>query len=680
MEMLLGLLMRSYSGAEDLVLSVLQQENDSLQPRADLAPASTPASMPTVDPLSSLWRRSGARRCLQDALAGSEPGDDEDSFLQRLEEKVTNKSNSLLDRGRDEDARQEPPELNPVVDFENLQADDSIAPTTGSVGAPEHESTNKNSNESPTLPSDWPNLIERYLAHTHCWLPAVEKFTLFRSANLLNGATLNTSDRKMPTPGDIASLWAALAVGSHSAKARNTGPPHMDAEGLGSQPLLRVARRLSEDNDCVHEIGHVHAALMLAALELERGNPNLAWIWTGRAIYLSTTLNLVPSSQDLQVRTPSEVDKRLLRACFLMDAITSTRLGHRPYLESSDLRRVGPIDVDGIEEWETWKPSTDPSRRMSVHAGPCRALSTFNAIGDLLALLSSSSKTTIDSDNKRKHEQLFSQYIQLEENIALLKAEFLGFQGSWASLPPNLALLRIVATTVYLTLRNRLRAVTHVSAGIQTCKSTVVMNTMSMIYSPDARRTALFQTPLSAVILVFCDLLDKVNMERSRQSLEVRLSPSDLVASRMTAMAEPTCRIPALELGDIQGCTAPSYPRSDELNVSEFSNSAAGPRLPQVRSTEVDEHVCPLNEELREPLPGNLEALGGKDGHLALHPPSSVLNTTTTFAEVGMSPAGAAAAASHGDDEDLFGQLSLLDDADWYACSRIPSCAYLPHD
>ncbi|CAG9950455.1 unnamed protein product [Clonostachys rosea f. rosea IK726] len=87
-EILLGLLIHSSPGTEELISAVLRHKANQSAP---LGPTSAP---PTTSLLKS-WRKSTAHEILQGALLSSDDDEDEDVYLQNLDDKLTSTFNAL---------------------------------------------------------------------------------------------------------------------------------------------------------------------------------------------------------------------------------------------------------------------------------------------------------------------------------------------------------------------------------------------------------------------------------------------------------------------------------------------------------------------------------------------------------------------------------------------------------
>ncbi|KAL1865791.1 hypothetical protein VTK73DRAFT_5062 [Phialemonium thermophilum] len=407
-EVLLGLLICSYEDAEDLILSVLQHGCRS-QTRS---PVAVTSAAPTSTSLLDTWRKSAALERLQKALVTSDLEEDEEFYLQNLDERLTSAFNALPRQNENENTTERErqlPRSETAIDDDPL-IERVTPPTSNPPGGPvqavkRHEPRHTTSaGDELILPNDWPRLLEIYLSSTHSWFPVIPKHVLLRTASLLAskcGDSSNWGLQESPTGGEVFSLWASLALASRQLpepkviQDTSTNAPAATGDrtsDLTSDQIYTLARRIATQDPESYDVGHVHGFLILTLIDISRSRLEEAWFWVGRAVYTAVSLGLLPSvSQETSSDGPCDGSgKRLLLGCFILDTLVSASLGRRPYMNWSDLQRAGDVPLDGLEEWEPWRPVLDPVAETPTYqnlGAPGRVFSVFHHFGYLVGLL-----------------------------------------------------------------------------------------------------------------------------------------------------------------------------------------------------------------------------------------------------------------------------------------------------
>ncbi|KAF2445216.1 hypothetical protein P171DRAFT_359556 [Karstenula rhodostoma CBS 690.94] len=248
------------------------------------------------------------------------------------------------------------------------------------------------------LPSSAWRLLEVYFAFTQSWLPICEKHDMLRVSYSYPEAGLVLSDSDLSDHGDHAELWSVLAVAAHQERMVT-----QDQErDLVQDParLYSVARSLIPAESGSFAVGHVRALLNLAVVNLGSGNTEVAWLLVGSASRILIVIER--SSQILPTRW-----KHLLAGCFMLDSFLSLNLQRRPYLLESDVIRSGPIEEDGIEEWQPWStPLDNPSSLFS--RTPALGLSSFNKLTGIVEVLNLCGTTSPQSSPQKTLRHLES--------------------------------------------------------------------------------------------------------------------------------------------------------------------------------------------------------------------------------------------------------------------------------
>ncbi|GAB1733341.1 hypothetical protein NU195Hw_g7526t1 [Hortaea werneckii] len=371
-----------------------------------------------------------------------------------------------------------------------------------------------------------------------------------------------------------------------------------------------MARQLASENCCELDYGHVHAALVLAILELHRQSWKAAWIWTGRAIYVGAILNVLPTGDRPNETHASDASKRLFRACFVLDTLVSSQVGRRPYLNHHDFQCVGDVSVDGMDEWEMCQFKTNPWTREFTRSGPSKTLSAFNDLGRIIALLNSSNYALASGDNPR-HSALLREFLRMEIQMPVLNVDDVRPQISLSSLPPNLAQVRIAATVVYVTLHTRAKASDTHMTDATTHPSRGVSDTVKLMQSPEFKSAATmggFMPPTAAILF---GLFERAVLETSTH-FPPPAGSGGTFASIFGSLNPPTTEMQS---------------RPGDVQLDPIASSEGG------LSTSSNAPLCD--------------------------------NAVPTQPAIAVTQDGAAAPTNVPGDVDLFGQLTLLENADW---------------
>lgn len=229
---------------------------------------------------------------------------------------------------------------------------------------------------TPLPGSTW-RLLEVYFAYTQSWIPICEKHDMLRVSYSYPEAGLVLSEGDLSNHGDHAELWSVLAVAAHQERiVTQEQEPDIVQDPAR---LYSVARSLIPTESSSFAAGHVRALLNLAVVNLASGKTEVAWLLVGSASRILIVIER--SSQTLPARW-----KHLRAGCFMLDSFLSLSLQRRPYLLRSDVIRSGPIEEDGIEEWQPWStPLNSPSNLSS--RTPALGLSSFNKLTGIVEIL-----------------------------------------------------------------------------------------------------------------------------------------------------------------------------------------------------------------------------------------------------------------------------------------------------
>ena len=222
-----------------------------------------------------------------------------------------------------------------------------------------------------SIPQDSWKLVEIYFANVHSWLPICEKHDTLKLAYSYNlqGHPLNSEQSGL---GSRAELWSILTVASLYDTNTNEW---LDPTSARPVKLYETSKSMIPSESGCFDIGHVRALLNLVVFNMSRMLTASAWLLVGQASRLLESVGQ-------QTLMTNSRHKHVYYGCFLLDSILSFQLNRRPHFRKSDLEHLGPIDEDGLEEWQPWSGFDDPS-----HAGsmtPLLSLSTFNSVIELV--------------------------------------------------------------------------------------------------------------------------------------------------------------------------------------------------------------------------------------------------------------------------------------------------------
>lgn len=236
------------------------------------------------------------------------------------------------------------------------------------------------------MPIESWKLLELYFTHIHICLPVSEKHDMLKIFYAYPGEGLLVGS-DIPHAGSHAELWSILAVASlHQSMA--TAPGVGEEQFLEtSTQLYATARSLVPENLANIELGHVKALLNLAMFNLAKSSIQSAW------------LLVALGSRILKMAEQSLVDnpryKHTVYACFILDSLLALYFDRRPYLHKDEVRQLGKLDEDGMDEWQPWSGSSHLALGQQSRT-PLLTLSTFSHILDLVSLFNDHSGTTQD--------------------------------------------------------------------------------------------------------------------------------------------------------------------------------------------------------------------------------------------------------------------------------------------
>jgi hypothetical protein len=395
-EILLGLLLHSYQDAEDLVKAVLRgsiSESRSTWCEDRGLPHHLP---PRCDSLLMVWRQSAASEELQRALFAPETEDEDETYVDDLDRRLTNVANALggsemMSVDSEHLGPHALPQGNPLPLHAQLHLQPAMITTTyGNISGTRHEAVlaPDGSTFETSVPSSWPELVEIYMTQVHPWFPVLQKDQIYRSCSLLANAP-GAPGRATLSRGDEASAWSVVACGAcrRLQLQSDTAPTTRSILDKEVSLIFSKAKSLVLQDGPSYNVGHVHALLTLALTELFLNSAAEAWLLVGRAMYIAASLNLIPSVNNCPAPAFDDRNRRLALGCFVLDSLVSWSVGCRPYLCRQDLDAIGYGSPDGLEEWEIWRHPGHQGSSASTMLGPGRNLSTFNQLCYLSSII-----------------------------------------------------------------------------------------------------------------------------------------------------------------------------------------------------------------------------------------------------------------------------------------------------
>ncbi|KAJ5618436.1 hypothetical protein N7528_007079 [Penicillium herquei] len=227
------------------------------------------------------------------------------------------------------------------------------------------------------VPENTPNLLDFYFTYTHCWFPIVERRELLRAMHL--GPGLSASG----TSSSQILLWSVI---SYSSIMSNTDIPGLPTPAIIQLSIQQQALANWEDL----ELGHIQAMLMLTLIHIAAGNLCLAWSLVGQATRMLLTLS--PAAKKHRFT-------HTFNGAVFLDNILSAILGNAPGLPQHEQLKQGPVEEDDVDEWDVWTASRSSVNGNRKAPPPLRALSTFNAIRNIMTHLSPILSQPVDSIN-----------------------------------------------------------------------------------------------------------------------------------------------------------------------------------------------------------------------------------------------------------------------------------------
>ena len=404
LEKLWGLAIREVTGVENSVLLVIAGESQSDRFLADWNDEGN------SDKLVEAWRKSKISKQLEILLSSTEQTSENRKRKHADPNTRTEDRTWLPTKHRDsQDLREtersawidQKPEIYPkrrsleltslpdTYDGENISLGRGESNLSQSYQHGFSDKRRAVSAASLELPSEAWHLINVYSSYTHPWLPIIEKQDLLRSTYQY---LRKSSDFSITGPGsgNHAVLWAVIAYAKLQHRAINNIPhaqgPVADVVWT-AEKMYDQARNLIPDEEGVFELGHIQALLVLALANMGNDHLSRAWLLIGQAVRIAIDMGLGRTSDDIlmALKSPSRT-KHVFLGCFVLDTIIAARLGYRPHLRAEDAEQVGPVEEEGLDEWDPWQDCLTVCRAGPI-SRPASILSTFNRFVKLMQIL-----------------------------------------------------------------------------------------------------------------------------------------------------------------------------------------------------------------------------------------------------------------------------------------------------
>ncbi|KAE8133679.1 hypothetical protein BDV38DRAFT_286577 [Aspergillus pseudotamarii] len=215
------------------------------------------------------------------------------------------------------------------------------------------------------FPGDVAELVDFYFAHIQCWFPILDRRDILRTMH----GDPSAKNRSASYP---VVLWAIIA---YVRMMRETASMEACLQPKHIEAAIRVRLMLDFNN---LELSHVQTLLIVALLNIGRGDLNQAWVLVGQAMRIVVTLPEPARNQRYG---------HVFQGCVFLDNMVSALLDRTPCLSLEEQSENKPIAEDDLEEWETWTSCDQAPSLKTTQKGPLRALSMFNLVHELMQLL-----------------------------------------------------------------------------------------------------------------------------------------------------------------------------------------------------------------------------------------------------------------------------------------------------
>ncbi|KAH8701902.1 fungal-specific transcription factor domain-containing protein [Talaromyces proteolyticus] len=388
MEKLWGIAMRKIDRLEELLLSVLNNDQDPLLqawndnssgPLRVWRKSRLARALDRHLPILELNRDSAGKRKRYIAFSDAdEEGDDERD--ERQKEGYGDSSFQVEDMIDLPDAlTTEGNNINSQLD--ELGPQPTIEPPRQLLPAP----------ISDRLPPCIDHLVNVYFSYTHCWFPILEKHEIRRLVYWYsrNG---HSNGEKAPYEALEVILWAISALVTHQVSqselwSKNCGlhNPTADLVGLYYQKTRNLIP--AEEDEASFHLEHVQALLILVLLNIGHGEWSAAWLLVGKAIQMAITLGLGRGPQCPPSKERHSRSLHVFWGCFVLDTMISARIKRMPRLRPEDINGMAFLCEEGDEEWDSLSDCLQAYKEKENTTHPLFILSTFNRLIEICRIL-----------------------------------------------------------------------------------------------------------------------------------------------------------------------------------------------------------------------------------------------------------------------------------------------------
>ncbi|KAL2835662.1 hypothetical protein BJY01DRAFT_223304, partial [Aspergillus pseudoustus] len=257
----------------------------------------------------------------------------------------------------------------------------------------------------PELPSKPVQILNRYFALTHSWLPIVDRHAMYRSLFLFKQLPANS--------GEIAALWALLA---HASMTLNASGKHQRQAHEPDICYMAARRAIPIEREDRYSVGHIQALLILALSHYAALECKVARTVVAQAILLARHIGL-----DEPRNCEQDTHLRTWLACFVIDTLIAMHTRSAPHMRSEDVKHHPPIEETANEEWEPWDLESVllPGGVVAIPeiAAPTHSLSVFSRLVDLMCIANDCASSTTDEDRQQPMNALLSWTRSLPDHI-----------------------------------------------------------------------------------------------------------------------------------------------------------------------------------------------------------------------------------------------------------------------
>ncbi|KAF2133533.1 hypothetical protein P153DRAFT_332420 [Dothidotthia symphoricarpi CBS 119687] len=380
--------------------------------------------------LHKKWRKSSFYRDVDKLLSGGETSRHEPA-------------EPLSPRSDDEDSDVDEMRVPPVIQGEDFDQGKQDEAGPGGLLHQPSSAFLPHVLQSPnlvSLPPDCWRLLETYFTYIQSWFPISEKHDLLKLSYSYPAQGLPVSP-DLPESGAHAELWSILAAasiydGGNMSQFEDQDHPSKTTP----RQLYDTAKAWIPNEFGGFDLGHVKALLNLAIFNVSQSSIEPAWLLVGCASRILERMN------NASLNASSRL-KHTVAGCFILDTILALQLGRRSYFQRSDLKQLGSINEDNIEEWQPWTGGQHTSSQQQARI-PVMSISSFNCLVEIVDILASCEEQ-LSSGFSADHA---SQRFEIWKASLPPKLDYLRFDNTTTPLTPPAILLQLASCTTALSL------------------------------------------------------------------------------------------------------------------------------------------------------------------------------------------------------------------------------------